>query len=318
MAGLSISPGQERSLNFFGFSPGELLLIMMLAMIVLGPEKLPEVAGSIGKWVAEFRRATQELTQQFGDENPFTEIQRALNLTNEPIVLGKMPTQAIAEEAPPVQTAAPVFAPPAGYEPAVVTSDYFSRPPLHTPIADDWAHGSVPEEWGSRLNGNTVFTASPVADDWAHGVPVPRDPLLETILATHAELEQAAQAQPDGMEVAAAEMAPPETEDLTSTHELAGAVGAGDHLEEELAANETESLNDATVVRFAPDHPDDDRGSEPSQAESSPDGPNPTPSDGSRVSALNGSAGHGAGVESEPIVIGARDERSVNGGGPRT
>lgn len=223
MAGRSISPRQERSLNFFGFSPGELLLIMMLAMIVLGPEKLPEVAGSIGKWVAEFRRATQELTQQFGDENPFTEIQRALNLTNEPIVLGQMPTQAVAEDAP-VQAAAPGYAPTVGYEPAVVTSDFFSRPPLHPPIADDWAHGSVPEEWASRLNGHAVFAAGPVADDWAHGVPIPSDPLLESILAAQAEVEHA-----------------------------------------------------------APDHPLETMG-----------------------------------VESEPIVVGARDERSVSGGGQRT
>ena len=57
-------------MNFFGLSPGELLLILMLAMIVLGPEKLPEVAGSIGKWIAEFRRATQELIDRSASSSP--------------------------------------------------------------------------------------------------------------------------------------------------------------------------------------------------------------------------------------------------------
>src|SRR5438552_10970412 len=53
-------------------------------MIVIGPEKLPETAASVGRWIREFRRVTAELTEQFADENPFTEIQRALSLADEP------------------------------------------------------------------------------------------------------------------------------------------------------------------------------------------------------------------------------------------
>ena len=45
----------------FGIGMPELLLILALALIVLGPRKLPEIARALGKGLAEFRRATDEL-----------------------------------------------------------------------------------------------------------------------------------------------------------------------------------------------------------------------------------------------------------------
>ena len=43
----------------------ELLMILGLALIVLGPKKLPELAKALGKGLAEFRRATDELKDEF-------------------------------------------------------------------------------------------------------------------------------------------------------------------------------------------------------------------------------------------------------------
>lgn len=43
----------------------ELLMILGLALIVLGPKKLPELAKTLGKGLAEFRRATDELKDEF-------------------------------------------------------------------------------------------------------------------------------------------------------------------------------------------------------------------------------------------------------------
>lgn len=40
-------------------------MIMGLALIVLGPKKLPELAKTLGKGLAEFRRATDELKDEF-------------------------------------------------------------------------------------------------------------------------------------------------------------------------------------------------------------------------------------------------------------
>jgi TatA/E family protein of Tat protein translocase len=49
----------------FGIGMPELILIMGLALIVLGPKKLPELAKTLGKGLAEFRRATEELKDEF-------------------------------------------------------------------------------------------------------------------------------------------------------------------------------------------------------------------------------------------------------------
>ena len=49
----------------FGIGMPELLLILGLALIVLGPKKLPELAKALGKGLAEFRRATDDLKSEF-------------------------------------------------------------------------------------------------------------------------------------------------------------------------------------------------------------------------------------------------------------
>src|SRR5438876_9783825 len=45
--------------------PMELLLIVVLALIVFGPAKLPEIMGQVGKAINDFRRATSELSDEF-------------------------------------------------------------------------------------------------------------------------------------------------------------------------------------------------------------------------------------------------------------
>ncbi|MGH9885862.1 MAG: TatA/E family twin arginine-targeting protein translocase [bacterium] len=47
----------------FGVGMPELLLIMVVALLVLGPKRLPEIARSLGKGMAEFRRASNEFTR---------------------------------------------------------------------------------------------------------------------------------------------------------------------------------------------------------------------------------------------------------------
>jgi sec-independent protein translocase protein TatA len=41
----------------------ELLIILVVALVIFGPKKIPEIAHSLGKSVNEFRRGSQELTQ---------------------------------------------------------------------------------------------------------------------------------------------------------------------------------------------------------------------------------------------------------------
>jgi len=48
----------------FGIGVPELLVILVVALVVLGPKRLPEVAKALGKGLAEFRRATSDLTEE--------------------------------------------------------------------------------------------------------------------------------------------------------------------------------------------------------------------------------------------------------------
>ncbi len=48
-----------------GISFEQIILLLVLALILFGPEKLPEIAEKIGKWVAKMRQASSELTQQY-------------------------------------------------------------------------------------------------------------------------------------------------------------------------------------------------------------------------------------------------------------
>ncbi len=48
----------------FGIGMPELLLILAVALIILGPKKLPEIARSLGRGIAEFRRTTDDVKRE--------------------------------------------------------------------------------------------------------------------------------------------------------------------------------------------------------------------------------------------------------------
>lgn len=51
-------------MNFLNMGPGEMIIILVVALIVFGPSKLPEMGKSLGRGISEFRRATNELTKE--------------------------------------------------------------------------------------------------------------------------------------------------------------------------------------------------------------------------------------------------------------
>ena len=70
----------------FGIGMPELLLILAVALIVLGPKKLPELARALGKGMAEFRRATDELKDEFRQmEHDVDVTSPATTTPNEPV-----------------------------------------------------------------------------------------------------------------------------------------------------------------------------------------------------------------------------------------
>lgn len=57
----------------FGVGPEELVLILVLALLVLGPERLPKVARDLGKIVGELRRTSDELRDEFLNADKYLE-----------------------------------------------------------------------------------------------------------------------------------------------------------------------------------------------------------------------------------------------------
>ena len=66
----------------FGLGPTELIVILVLALLVLGPQRIPEAASSLGKAIRSFRRATRELRDQIDIDDdvrrPFEDLRSAL------------------------------------------------------------------------------------------------------------------------------------------------------------------------------------------------------------------------------------------------
>ena len=79
-----------------GLSPLHLVIILVVAVLVLGPGKLPEVGAALGKTLREFRRATSDIAE-------------SVRLEAAPA-----PASAVA----PAQAAAPVPAPSPASQPA--------------------------------------------------------------------------------------------------------------------------------------------------------------------------------------------------------
>ena len=51
-------------MNFLGMGPAELLLVLALALIVFGPDKMPDIARQLGKAVGDLRRVTSDVTRE--------------------------------------------------------------------------------------------------------------------------------------------------------------------------------------------------------------------------------------------------------------
>lgn len=73
----------------------EILLLLVLALIVFGPRRLPEIGKSMGKMLAEFRRASNDFRRTIEDEVEAEKMRAAL--TEEPPVAAPQPVPPPAE-----------------------------------------------------------------------------------------------------------------------------------------------------------------------------------------------------------------------------
>ncbi|MDY0269502.1 twin-arginine translocase TatA/TatE family subunit [Trichloromonas sp.] len=98
----------------FGIGMPELLLILALALIVIGPKKLPDLARALGRGLAEFRKATDELKSTLNEESRTEDKPESLRSAAPPVTAATPPvidTRAGIEEQTPAPGEAPRQAP---------------------------------------------------------------------------------------------------------------------------------------------------------------------------------------------------------------
>jgi Tat protein translocase TatB subunit len=55
-------------MNFFGIGGGEVVLVLVVALIIWGPKRLPEIARTLGKTMNMLKKSTYDLTSQLTRE----------------------------------------------------------------------------------------------------------------------------------------------------------------------------------------------------------------------------------------------------------
>lgn len=81
----------------------EFLLIIVVALFVYGPEKLPDLARALGRGYAEFRRATNELKQTFEQDDTVREIKQEFHKAQHEVLYGRPPSESASSSPPPTE-----------------------------------------------------------------------------------------------------------------------------------------------------------------------------------------------------------------------
>ena len=67
----------------FGIGIGELLLIFVIALLVFGPDKLPQVARTAGKFMRDLKRTSDDIRSSIEREINISELRQTLDLPEE-------------------------------------------------------------------------------------------------------------------------------------------------------------------------------------------------------------------------------------------
>lgn len=68
----------------FGLHPAYLLILLAIVLIIFGPGKLPEIGGAAGRAIREFRKVTNEMTEEVKSAVAERETPHTTSSTTEP------------------------------------------------------------------------------------------------------------------------------------------------------------------------------------------------------------------------------------------
>ena len=130
-------------MNFLGVGPAELIVILVVALVVVGPDRLPRLAADIARTIREVRKYTGSITAEFteiiqdfeketeGERSHFKEIGEGLTSATKSVTDALRAARADAE---PQQPPAPAPSGPANAPPAAGTWQDIPEPPgIHAP-----------------------------------------------------------------------------------------------------------------------------------------------------------------------------------------
>ena len=84
----------------FGLGAPELIVILIVALVIFGPKKLPELGKSLGQGIREFRRGTsglkEELESSFKDEPASPQQANPQQVSAQPVSVNPAATTVIA------------------------------------------------------------------------------------------------------------------------------------------------------------------------------------------------------------------------------
>jgi sec-independent protein translocase protein TatB len=150
----------------FGMGMGELLLILVVALLFVGPDKLPSAARSIGKGIRDFRKHSRDLQSTLEQDEKLGEAVRELRsaLRDEP--LRPRPAPPLTPLAPQPTPGGELGAgPPPPPSPVAASED---GAPVVTPAAGAVAKDR-PGSAGASGGGSASGSGGAKADDSAHG-----------------------------------------------------------------------------------------------------------------------------------------------------
>jgi Tat protein translocase TatB subunit len=105
-----------------GFS--EILVISAIALVVLGPEKLPKLAAQVGRWTGRARAMARQLRTQLEQEAHLQEVMRAAEQATKAASSSPPPQPTRAPAAPAEETVAhPDFHPHSGFSEPAANAD---------------------------------------------------------------------------------------------------------------------------------------------------------------------------------------------------